>query len=322
MDTTNKPANTTGQRPFSVSCLALFQALRPQQWIKNALIFLPFLFAVNAPVADGSLAWSLDDLGAVPGLLRQLLLVAIAFCAMSSATYLLNDLMDREDDRKHPAKRSRPIAASLVGVPAAVAAMSVLALGGVAVMALVNPALAAASFIYLGVNVAYSFGLKRVVVLDLMAVANGYVIRIAAGALAIDVFPSPWLFVTTGAGALFIVLGRRYAEVRLAGDLAPEQRSVLSKYHGPFVGQLLTMSAVAAWLSYTLYTVEAPHLPDNDAMLLTVPIVTFGLFRYLYLLNSSPRAEAPEQLIIRDLPLLASVVCWVGVSALVLLLNG
>ena len=160
----------------------------------------------------------MDDLGAVPGLLRQLLLIAVAFCAMSSATYLLNDLMDREDDRKHPAKRSRPIAASLVGVPAAVTAMLVLALCGVAVMALVKPALAAASFIYLGVNVAYSLGLKRVVVLDLMAVANGYVIRIAAGALAIDVFPSPWLFVTTGAGALFIVLGRRYAEVRLAGD--------------------------------------------------------------------------------------------------------
>ena len=322
MDATNKPADKTGQRSLSVSCLALLQALRPQQWIKNALVFLPFLFAVNAPVGDGSLAWSPDDLGAVPVLLRQLLLIAVAFCAMSSSTYLLNDLMDREDDRKHPVKRSRPIAAGLVGTPAAVAAMLVLALCGVAVTVLVKPVLVTWAFIYLGVNVAYSFGLKRLVVLDLMDVASGYVIRIAAGALAIDVFPSPWLFVTTGAGALFIVLGRRYAEVRLAGDLAPEQRSVLSRYHGPFVGQLLTMSAVAAWLSYTLYTVEAPHLPDNNAMLLTVPIVTFGLFRYLYLLNSSPKAEAPEQLIIRDLPLLASVACWVGVSALVLLLNG
>jgi hypothetical protein len=154
-----------------------------------------------------------------------------------------------------------------------------------------------------------------------MAVASGYVIRAVAGAVAINVVPSPWLYATTGAAAMFIVLGRRYAEVRLAGDGMAEQRTVLSKYAGPFIGQLLTISAAAAWLSYTLYVVEADNLPQNNTMLLTVPLVTLGLFRYLYLLNTSDEAEAPEQLIIRDLPMVLSVIGWTVVASLVLVLN-
>ncbi|MFQ6029557.1 MAG: decaprenyl-phosphate phosphoribosyltransferase, partial [Dehalococcoidia bacterium] len=118
-----------------------------------------------------------------------------------------------------------------------------------------------------------------------------------------------------------IVLGRRFAEVRLAGDNAAAQRSVLADYAGPFIGQLLSISATAALVSYTLYTVEAENLPENHTMLLTIPFVVFGLFRYLYLLNTSKDAESPEQLISRDLPMVLSIVCWTGVSALVLLLN-
>ena len=129
--------------------------------------------------------------------------------------------------------------------------------------------------------------------------ASGYVIRAVSGALAIDVDPSPWLYTTTGAGALFIVLGRRYAEVRLGGDSSERQRRVLARYSGPFVSQLLTISATAALLSYTLYTIEADNLPDNNAMLFTLPLVALGLFRYLYLLNNSSEAEAPEQLMVR-----------------------
>ena len=134
--------------------------------------------------------------------------------------------------------------------------------------------------------------------------------------------PSPWLYVTTGAGALFIVLGRRYAEVRLAGDQAAGQRSVLSQYSGPFIGQLLTIAATASWLSYTLYTVESANLPENNSMLLTIPLVTVGLFRYLYLLNNSEQAELPEHLIVRDLPMVLSIASWLTISALVLVLNG
>jgi 4-hydroxybenzoate polyprenyltransferase len=267
------------------------------------------------------IAWSTEDLDPVPELLLKLVLVALAFCALSSAIYLFNDLMDRSGDRLHPVKRNRPIASGKVSVPVAGTVMVVLAVVGLAVMVLVEPLLGVAGGLYSVINIAYSVGLKQVVLLDAFAVTSGYVIRAAAGAVAIDVTPSPWLYATTGAGALFIVLGRRFAEVRLAGDAAEEQRSVLKDYSGPFINQLLMLSAAAAWLSYTLYTVEATNLPDNNTMLFTLPLVTFGLFRYLFLLNNSEQAEAPEQLIIRDLPLVLSIVSWVAVSTLVLLLN-
>ena len=294
--------------------MALLKALRPLQWVKNGLVFLPFVFAVDV-------AWSTDDLGPVPGLLLDLLLVALAFCALSSAVYLLNDLMDRTGDRRHPVKRNRPIASGKIGVPMAALFMLLLATGGLAVMVLVEPLLGVAGGLYAIINIVYSLALKQVVLLDVFSVTSGYVIRAVAGAVAIDVTPSPWLYATTGAGALFIVLGRRFAEVRLAGDAAEDQRPVLKDYSGPFINQLLMLSAAAAWLSYTLYTVEATNLPDNNTMLFTLPLVTFGLFRYLFLLNNSERAEAPEQLIIRDLPLVLSIIGWVAVSTLVLLLN-
>ena len=294
--------------------MSLLKALRPMQWVKNVLVFLPFVFAVD-------IAWSTDDLEPVPELLFKLFLVTLAFCALSSAIYLLNDMMDRSGDRMHPVKRNRPIASGRVSVPVAAAVMVLLAVAGLVVMILVEPLLGVAGGLYSVINIGYSFGLKQVVLLDAFAVTSGYVIRAAAGAVAIDVTPSPWLYVTTGAGALFIVLGRRFAEVRLAEGTAEEQRTVLKDYSGTFINQLLMLSAAAAWLSYTLYTVEATNLPDNNTMLFTLPLVTFGLFRYLFLLNNSEHAEAPEQLIIQDLPLVSSIVCWIAVSTLVLLLN-
>lgn len=289
--------------------------MRPLQWAKNGLVFLPFLFAVD-------IAWSVDSASNVPDLLFRLVLVFLGFCGMASGIYVLNDLMDRKSDRRHPTKRNRPIASGRVSVPFAVALMVALTGAGLAVNWYVGQLLGLVGLIYIAINVGYSLGGKNLPLLDVFAVASGYVIRAAAGALTIEVEPSPWLYATTGAGALFIVLGRRYAEVRLAGEDAGEQRSALNHYAGPFISQLLNISATAALLSYTLYTIEADNLPDNNAMLFTLPLVVLGLFRYLYLLNTSERAEAPEQLMVRDLPLLACIVAWLAVSAAVLLLNG
>ena len=297
-----------------MSLVALGRAFRPLQWVKNGLVFLPFVFAVDV-------AWSTDDLSQVPDLLVKLFLIASAFCALSSAVYLFNDLLDRAGDQLHPIKRNRPIASGMVGAPLAVSVMIILAVVALAVMVLVEPLLATAGGLYALINIGYSLGLKQVVLLDAFAVTSGYVIRAVAGAVVIDVTASPWLYATTGAGALFIVLGRRFAEARLAGDSAEKQRPVLKEYSGPFINQLLILSAAAAWLSYTLYTVEATNLPDNNTMLFTLPLVTFGLFRYLFLLNQNERAEAPEQLIIRDLPLVLAIISWVVVSTVVLVLN-
>ena len=294
--------------------LALLSALRPRQWIKNALVFLPFLFAVD-------LAWKPSDLGAVPTLLFQVLLAALAFCALSGAVYLVNDLLDRESDRNHPTKRHRPLASGQVGTALALSSLAVLTFVGVAVLVLVKPLLGTVGLLYLSINVAYSLGLKRLVVIDVLLVASGYVIRTVVGALVIGVDPSPWLYTTTGAAALFIVLGKRYAEVRLAGGDLQAQRPVLRQYPRDFVGQLLNISAATALVSYALYTIEAANLPDNDAMLLTIPLVSFGLFRFLYLVHTSEQAEYPELLIARDLPMVLSVVAWLIVAGTVLLLN-
>ena len=154
-----------------------------------------------------------------------------------------------------------------------------------------------------------------------MIVAGGYVLRAVAGALAVGAAPSPWLYAVTAAGALFIVIGRRYAEARLAGDEPEAQRATLSHYAPPLGGQLLILSATAALVSYTLYAVEADNLPPNNTMLLTVPLVIFGLFRYLYLLNNSKDAESPELLMLRDAPLLLAIAAWMVVAGAVLVLN-
>ena len=205
-----KPETLDQRGPVSGSPLALLRALRPRQWVKNALVFLPFVFAVN-------LAWSLDDLEPVAGLLLRVAVTAAAFCALSGAVYLLNDLMDRQADRNHPVKRLRPIASGQVSLPVAVVVMVALLLAGLVVMTLVSPLLGGIGLLYLAINLAYSLGVKRLAVVDVLLVASGYVIRAVAGALVIGVIPSPWLYTTTAAAALFIVLGKRYAEVRLAG---------------------------------------------------------------------------------------------------------
>ena len=181
--------------------------------------------------------------------------------------------------------------------------------------------LAVIGAVYLLANVGYSLRLKSVALVDVMLVAAGYVLRAVAGAVAVGATPSPWLYAVTAAGALFIVIGRRYAEARLAGPDADAQRPTLQHYGPPVGGQLLVLSATAALVSYALYAVEADNLPDNNTMLLTVPLVIFGLFRYLYLLNNSKDAESPEMLMLRDIPLLASIAAWVIVAGAVLVLN-
>ncbi|PKB57098.1 MAG: decaprenyl-phosphate phosphoribosyltransferase [SAR202 cluster bacterium Casp-Chloro-G3] len=294
--------------------MAHLRALRPKQWVKNGLLFLPILFAINQ-------VWSLNNLEPIPGLLLRLVTLFLAFCLVSSSVYLFNDLLDREADRRHPTKRHRPIASGSVTVPIAIVLMLILGLGGLSVMFYLDWVLGGIGILYIGINVAYSWGAKKAVLVDIIMVVSGYVIRAGAGAVAVGVVPSSWLYMVTAAGAMFIVLGRRYAEVRLSGKDAEQQRSVLRSYTGPFISQLLSISATAALVSYTLYAVEAKNLPANQTMLLTVPFVVFGLFRYLYLLNTSPEAEYPERLVTRDAPFLTAVLGWIVAVILVLVLN-
>ena len=293
------------------AAVGLFNTARPRQWVKNLLVFLPLLFAVD-------LVWYAGDLGTLLPYAPPLAILFAAFCALSSAVYILNDFADRNADRQHPIKRFRPIASGDVPLPLAWAALATLAAGGMVGLYAISDApyriLAVIGAVYLLANIGYSLRLKSVALVDVMIVAAGYVMRAVAGAVAVGATPSPWLYAVTAAGALFIVIGRRYAEARLAGPNADAQRPTLQHYGPPVGGQLLVLSATAALVSYALYAVEADNLPDNNTMLLTVPLVIFGLFRYLYLLNNSKDAESPEMLMLRDIPLLASIAAWVIVA--------
>ena len=296
------------------SCLLFLTTFRARQWVKNLLIFLPFLFTLNLE------AISFERLTLVNQLI-DLLVVSLGFCLLSSAVYITNDLMDLENDRAHPTKKYRPIAAGLIPVRPLVLSAIILATIGFGLVWIIQPFLILTAAIYIILNLAYSLGGKLIPFLDVMLVSSGYVLRAVIGAFTINMTPSPWLYVVTASGALFIVLGRRYAEIRLGGAEIERQRVVLGTYRGSLIGQLLTITSTATIVSYTLYTIEAPSLPDNKTMLLTVPIVLFGIFRYLQVLNNSSIAEYPEYLIFKDIPLLVTIVCWIISAALILLFN-
>ena len=303
-----------GVKNLARSCLLILTTFRPRQWPKNLLIFLPFLFALNVGGISSETLVILKQL-------IDLSVVSLGFCSLSSAVYITNDLMDLENDRKHPTKRYRPIPAGLVTIKSLILLAVILTIVGFGLIWITKPALIWFPAIYLIVNITYSLGGKLIPFLDAMLVSSGYVLRAVIGALTINVAPSPWLYVVTASGALFIVFSRRYAEIRLAGNEIKKQRAVLGTYRGDLIGQLLTISATATIVSYTLYAIEAPSLPTNKTMLLTVPIVLFGIFRYLHLLNARSDAEYPEHLIFKDLQLLSTIAFWLVTAGLILFLN-
>ena len=293
-----------------VPARAAILSMRPIQWSKSVLVFLPLAFSIEE-------RWSFDDLELGELFLRALA-GAIIFCALSGAIYIVNDIFDKERDRTHPRKRMRPIASGELPLPAARTTAVLLVALSLAGAFLLGTGFGIVCLAYIAMNLAYSAYLKNVIILDVMIVGAGYLLRVVAGALIIDVSVSPWLYTTIGLGALFIALGKRYSELKAAGNGASDQRVVLEEYSQAFLGQLISITGTAALVAYALYTFTASNVPENHSMMLTVPFVIFGLFRYLYLINHTDQAESPELVIIRDVPLLVAVVAW-AVTAIVVL---
>jgi 4-hydroxybenzoate polyprenyltransferase len=282
------------------SVRALVSAARPLQWTKNVFVFAGILFSVSI---DEPRAWVLT------------LLTFFAFCAASSAGYLVNDVLDAEEDRAHPVKRHRPVASGRLGPGVALGAAAALALAAVALAASVGWEVLALVLGFLGLQVAYSLRLKHVVLLDVIVISILFVVRAAAGAVAIDVRLSPWLAVCTGLLALFLALGKRRAELMLVADRPENRRRVLAGYSVELLDELIVLVAAATVSAYSIYTFTAT---ESAAMMLTIPFVVYGLFRYLYLLRASGLGEEPENVTVNDRPLGLAIVLWV-VSALVIL---
>jgi 4-hydroxybenzoate polyprenyltransferase len=281
----------------------LVVALRPRQWTKNLLVFVALAFTLN-----------LQD----PTLLLRSIATFVLFCCLSSAGYLLNDVMDIDADRQHPTKRLRPIASGAVPVPVALTLGIALAVAGLLGCVLLSPPLGAIAISYLAITAVYTAWLKHVVLVDIFAIAAGFVLRAAAGGVAIGVPISPWLYSATMLGALLIALGKRRAEIQILGDDAAVHRRNLEAYTVDFIDQLTIVITSAAIMTYALYTFSAENLPRNHSMMLTIPVVLYGVFRYLFLVRGGDVNGAPEELLFRDRPLLVAVVVWAVLAITIL----
>lgn len=302
-------------RPQAVSrARALVRAVRPKQWVKNLLVFAAVLFSVEQ-------AWQPGNPDTWLPLLAKAGAAFLAFTLAASAEYLVNDVRDREQDRVHPKKRHRPVASGLVPVPLAVGTAAILAAGGVAVAFTVGWELAALVAGYLALMLGYSFGLKHVVILDLMIIATGFVLRAAAGGVATGIPLSPWIYVCTMLGALFLGINKRRNELTLLADGAAEHRPILDEYTLPLLDQMTAVVTSSTVVAYALYTVTAENLPDNHAMLATVPFVLYGIFRYLYLVHRKDLGGSPEEIVLSDLPLITAILLWAATAAGILLLS-
>ena len=281
----------------------LVRSLRPLQWAKNAVVFAALVFSGG-----------LFGVGA----LLQTLTAAAVFCCASSAMYLVNDLRDIEGDRVHPVKRHRPIAAGLVTTrQATLAAMVLFSLAVVGAWLVAAPLLAVI-LTYVALVMAYSYGLKRLVILDVFAIAAGFVLRAVGGAVAIRVPVSPWLYLCTLLLALFVGFGKRRHELTSLDTEAVRHRVNLEAYSVPLLDQIIGVVASAIVMTYSLYTFAAPNVPQNHAMMLTIPFVVYGLFRYLYLIQRRDLGGAPETLLFADRPLLVCIAGW-GLTSVAIL---
>jgi 4-hydroxybenzoate polyprenyltransferase len=291
------------RRPPRGPAYAALVAMRPRQWTKNLLVFAGILFAAK-----------LGDVGRW----ADAAVAFLAFCAGSSAAYLVNDVRDAAQDRLHPTKNARPVARGELTSRAALTLATGLALAAVALAA----TLGLSGLLYLGaflaLQVAYTLVLKEVVLVDVMAIGGLFVVRAAAGADAVRVPISPWLLLCTALLALFLGLAKRRGELVLVGADATPGRPVLAGYSLELVDQLVSVVAASTVIAYALYTFTAR---DSKAMMVTIPFVLFGVFRYLLLIHRHGVGEEPETVLLSDLPILVCVAGWGVTAALILVLT-
>jgi 4-hydroxybenzoate polyprenyltransferase len=285
--------------------LSLLLALRPEQWTKNLLVFAALIFAQQLfnPTAVRSAASAFA-----------------IFCVLSSVVYLVNDVVDRDSDRRHPLKSRRPIAAGIVSVPAALTTAAVFgtAAGGAAFLLGTGFGIVAAS--YLALMVLYSCWLKHIVIIDVLTISAGFVLRAAAGAVAIDVAISHWLFVCTILLALFISLAKRRHELALLAEGASGHRRILGEYSSHLLDQMIAIVAASTLIAYAFYTISPETVAKfGTAWLdLTIPFPLYGIFRYLYLVHQREGGGSPADLLLNDRPLLACVTLWAGAVVLII----
>lgn len=287
---------------------SLFVSLRPDQWHKNLIVFAALIFAVKL----------LD-----PAALARATAAFLIFCAVSGAVYVINDVADRDQDRQHPVKRLRPIASGALAPGTALTFAAVLGAAALAAAFWLRPAFGVAAAAYLALFVVYTSSLKHIVVLDVMAIAIGFVLRAVAGGLVIDVHISNWLLVCTMLGALFLGLAKRRHEMTLLAAGAGGHRKILEEYDTYLLDQMIGVVAAATMVAYIIYCAspETHAYFGTEWMVLTTPFPIYGLFRYLYLVHRKAGGGNPSDLLLSDRPLLACVLLW-GLTSVLIIYRG
>jgi len=285
--------------------LPLVKALRPKQWTKNGLLLVAILFAEKY-----------ED----PASLLAVAQGVVVFCMLSSAGYLVNDLRDVAQDRLHPQKKNRPIASGQISSGLAwLVVVLLVVLGFSGAWFLLNVGFFVTAAAYLATTLSYSMFFKHIAVLDVMGIAAGFIFRAVAGAEAIGVESSPWFLTCILFGALFIGLSKRLAEIKLLEGIAGEHRKVLDEYSAELLRQLITVTTSCSLISYALYTFEGEH---GRALMLTIPFVVYGVFRYLFLVDQKDLGGEPSTILLRDRPMQICMVLFFGVAVLCLRFGG
>jgi 4-hydroxybenzoate polyprenyltransferase len=282
----------------------LIKTMRPKQWVKNVFIFAPLTFDVK-----------LFNLY----YLAKTLAGFVLLCLISGAVYIVNDLADIKQDRQHPEKRKRPLPSGQLSIHVALAAAVVMPLIGLPLGFLLDPIFGGILTGYLLIQLAYSFWLKNIVIVDVMLVASGFILRVVAGVPLVKAERfSPWLYICMMLLALLIGFGKRRHELVLLKENANMHRQSLQDYNLPLLDHIISIVTASTLLAYALYTFSAPNLPPNHTMMLTLPFVLYGIFRYLYLIHVKGMGGAPEEIALSDRPLQATVVLW-GLSVIIVM---
>lgn len=288
---------------------AALRLLRPEQWLKNFFIFAPLIFSKH--LFEGEYLWTAVE-------------AFVIFALLSSTVYIFNDIADRESDRLHPTKRNRPIAAGALSIPRALGIASVLILVLATLLSRMSTMFLLAALFYFVMNLAYSFGLKRLILVDLFVVAAGFMVRVLAGAFAIQVQVSEWLVLCTLFVSLFLSISKRRGELMLVRNSETFQgRAVLKEYDVAFLDQMMTITASGMAISYALYTVAERTVSvfGTTSLIFTTVFVLFGIFRYLYLVRIRQTDDNPTHMLTTDLVTLLNVGAWFAACVLIIYLR-
>jgi len=283
----------------------VFISLRPKQWVKNFFIFLPLLFSKKIFNADDSAA---------------AVMTFFVFSLFSGAVYLFNDILDYQKDRLHPFKRLRPIASGKLTVTGAWLASLLILISAVTLSSMISVNLTNVALIYFSLNIAYSLHLKKVVILDVLCIAAGFVLRVVAGSVVISVKASHWLLMCAFLISIFIGFCKRRAEITSLNENANNHREVLEHYNTAFLDQMIVISTSTTVMSYALYTMSAETVSkfDTENLIYTVPFVLYGIFRYLYIVYKKKLGMSPTEALLKDFPIIICVAAWFVLSGAII----